>query len=292
MDSFKIFNLLLINLKNWRRFLITVLLGLSLNLGFNLDLTAQVSPAQLVQQAQQQYQRGNSVSAIARLKQAEQIYQSQAQTLQQAQVLALVSLAQQQLGNWQLARANIDDSLTLISSIPSSSSKTQVLAQITNTQAHYLFVTGQYNEALADWQQAEQLYRQIEDRPGISGTLLDQAQALEKMGFYRRACDRIFIAFEQPDYSCSSLTENQISTVIQQAAMEAKPWQIDGLNSIGNSLLLMGKLSLAERFIQASHSIHSSLLSDSPTTKSQNSLEPRQYQQSDRATLKRARRLS
>ncbi|HEY9768045.1 MAG TPA: hypothetical protein V6C71_05990 [Coleofasciculaceae cyanobacterium] len=191
-------------MKNWRRFFITVLLGLSFNLGFNLDLTAQVPPSQLVQQAQQQYQRGNSVGAIAQLKQAEQIYQTQEQTLQQAQVLALISLAQQQLGNWQLARANIDDSLTLISSIPSSSSKTQVLAQIRNTQAHYLLDTGQYNEALADWQQAEQLYRQIEDRPGISGTLLAQAQALEKMGFYRRACERIFVVFEQPDYSCLS----------------------------------------------------------------------------------------
>ncbi|MGF1588485.1 MAG: CHAT domain-containing protein [Pleurocapsa sp.] len=267
MDSFKIFNLLLVKLKNWRRFLITVLLSLSLTLGFNLDLTAQVSPSQLVQQAQQQYQRGNSVGAIALLKQAEQIYRSQEQTLQQAQVLALISLSQQQLGNWQLARANLDNSLTLISSIPASSSKTQVLAQISNTQAHYLLDTGQYNEALANWQQAEQLYRQIKDRPGISGTLLDQAQALEKMGFYRRACDRIFIAFEQPDYSCSRLTKSQISTVIQRATMEAQPWQVDGLNSIGNSLLLMGKLSLAERFIQASHSIHSSLLSDSPTTK-------------------------
>lgn len=254
-------------MKNWRRFLITVLLSLSLTLGFNLNLTAQVSPAQLVQQAQQQYQHGNSVGAIALLKQAEQIYQSQAQTLPQAQVLALISLAQQQLGNWQLARVNLDDSLALISSIPPSSSKTQVLAQIRNTQAHYLFDTGQYNEALTDWQQAEQLYRQIKDRPGISGTLLDQAQALENMGFYRRACDRILIAFEQPDYSCSRLTENQISTVMQQAETEAQPWQVEGLNSIGNSLLLMGKLSLAKRFIQASHSIHSSLLNDSPTTK-------------------------
>ncbi len=257
---------LLIKLKNWRRFLMIILVSLSLTLGFNLSLTAQVSPAQLVQQAQQQYQLGNSVGAIALLKQAQQIYRSQDQTLPQAQVLALISLAQQQLGNWQFARENLDDSLALINSTPSNRSKTQVLAQIKNTQGHYLFNTGKPQAALADWQAAEQLYRQIQDRPGISGTLLDQAQALEKMGFYRRACDRILAAFEQPD-SCSSLTKNQISTVIQQAQAEAQPWQVEGLNSIGNSLLLMGKLSLAERFIQASQIINSNLLGDSPTTK-------------------------
>ncbi|HEY9768044.1 MAG TPA: hypothetical protein V6C71_05985 [Coleofasciculaceae cyanobacterium] len=54
----------------------------------------------------------------------------------------------------------------------------------------------------------------------------------------------------------------------------------------------MGKLSLAQRFIQASHSINSSLLSDSPTTKAKILLSLGNINKCDRATLKRATRLS
>lgn len=250
-------------MKNWGQFIITVLLSLSLILGFKLKLTAQISPPQLVQQAQGQYQQGNSAAAIQLLEQAKQIYQSQNQRLQQAQVHALISLAQQQVGNWKIARQNIDASLALIDVVPSSTSKTQVLAQIWNTKGHYQFATGQYSEALSEWQQAEKLYHQINDRLGISGTILDQAEALAKMGFYQRSCDRALQVLKQSEYRCKNLTESQISTIMEQVQTEPKSWQISGLNSIANSMLLMGKLSIAEIFIKASYSLESSLPTDS-----------------------------
>lgn len=252
-------------MKSHQRFIVTIVLCISLILGFDLNLTAQVSPDKLVQQAQRQYQLGKSAPAIQLLEEARKIYQSQSKPLSQAQAIALTALVQQQTGDWELARQNIDASLTLIDAVPSSTSKTQVLAQIWNIKGHYLFATGKHNQALANWQQAEQLYRQINDRLGISGTILDQAEALVKMGFYRRSCDRVLAAFEQLDYSCNDLTNEQITSIIEQTEDKAEPWQVNGLNSLGNSLLLMGKFSTAQRFIEASQILDANLFSSSST---------------------------
>jgi CHAT domain-containing protein len=254
-------------MKNWRQFIVCVWLSLILVLGLKLNLAAQGSPSQLVQQAQQQYQLGKSVQALELLNQAGKIYQSQGQVLPQAQIWALTSLAQQQQGNWQLARAYLERSWTAIASIPASSVKTQVEAQIWNSQGHYSFATGQYSQALSDWQQAEQLYRQFEDPMGIAGTRLSQGEALGKMGFHRRACDRALKLFTSvPESGCKSLTTEQITTIIKQAQGQAKPWLVEGLNSVGNSLLSMGQLDFAQRFIQASD--HASLVRFlAPTTK-------------------------
>ncbi|MGL5834809.1 MAG: CHAT domain-containing protein [Waterburya sp.] len=255
--------------KNWRRLIVCVWLSLILVLGFKLNLAAQVSPSALVQQAQQQYQLGNSVQALELLVQAEEIYQSQGQVLPQAQVWALTSLAQQQQGKWQLAQANLERSWEAIASVAASPEKTQVQAQIWNTQGHYSFATGQYSQALSNWQQAEKRYRQLEDPIGIAGTGLSQGEALGKMGFHRRACDRalkLFTSESEPEFRCKSLTTEQITTIIQQAQGQ-QPWLVEGLNSVGNSLLSMGQLNFAQRFILASDHSARDLPFLAPTTK-------------------------
>jgi CHAT domain-containing protein len=251
-------------MKSYWQFLIITILGLILSLGFSLTLKAQVLPAQLVQQAQQYYQVGEFEESINLLEQANQIYQNQKQTLQQAQVLSLTSLPQQQLNNWEAARQNIAASRRIIVSIAPSNSKSQVLAQIWHIEAHFQFLTGHEQQALEDWKQAEKLYRQIGDRLGIAGTLLNQAQALVKMGFYRRAGNSVLAGFNYPDYDCENLTVFQIQTIIKQATKKAYSWQVEGLNSLGNSLLLMGKLSQAQALIEASQKINSNSPQSSP----------------------------
>lgn len=251
-------------MKSWRRFLITFLLSLSLIVGFNLKVTAEVNPAQLVDQAQQQYHQGKSVPAIRLLEQAETIYQNQNQILQQAQVSALISLAQQQLGNWQLALQNIEKSFTLVDQVLPSNGKIQALAQIWNAKAHYQHATGQYKQALSDWRQAEKLYRQLNDSLGIAGTMIAQGEAFTKMGFHRRSCNRILEAFAQPEYRCLILTDSQINTIIGQAQHNMESWQVAGLNSMGNSLLSMGRLVRGEKLIQASYGLASRVPDFSP----------------------------
>ncbi|NJL52880.1 MAG: hypothetical protein HC930_12910 [Hydrococcus sp. SU_1_0] len=112
-------------MKSWWRWIAVILLTMTLVLGLRTNLSAQGSPSWLVQQAQQQYQLGKSVQALELLAQAGKIYQSQQQLLPQAEVWALTSLVQQQQGYWKLARTNLQRSLAVIDTVPSSPDKIQ-----------------------------------------------------------------------------------------------------------------------------------------------------------------------
>ncbi len=273
-------------MKRWWKFLIIFWLGIVLILLLNQSLMAQqcdrkncrldnisenkgliqaqILPSQLVRQAQKLYQMGEFKRSLQLLEQANQLYQGETKYLQQAQIYSLMSLAQQQLDNWDLAENKIVDSFALLEKTAPSSSKNQVLAQIWHTKGHFEFGRGKNRQALEDWKKAEQLYRLIEDRLGVSGSLLNQAKALEKMGFYPRSCDRILAAFERQKNDCDNLTLAEIEKIISRVKIEAQPWQIEGLNQLSNILLLKGKLSQAETIITANQAINSSLPYISP----------------------------
>jgi len=241
--------------KRWQKLLTIIFLGLTISLGWNKILHAQILPAQLVQQAQELYQAGKFSQSINRLKRAEIVYQNQKKYLQQVQVLSLTSLSQQHLGQWQAAQKNLENGFDLLESVSDSRAKAQVLAQIWNVSGHYQYGKGNSRKALEDWQQGEKLYRQLNDTLGINGSLLDQAQALEKMGFYRRSCNYVLEALNHPDYDCENLTPPQLNDVVKSESSEALSWQIAGLSSLSNSLLLMGKLSYAQIVLEAVESI-------------------------------------
>lgn len=60
-------------------------------------------------------------------------------------------------------------------------------AQQLNTQGQQALTAGQPEAALDYWQQAEDQYQNANDQLGIWGSQLNQAKALQTLGFYRRA---------------------------------------------------------------------------------------------------------
>lgn len=60
-------------------------------------------------------------------------------------------------------------------------------AQRLNQQGVALLAAGKPEQALAIWKQSHQLYAQINDAQGTIGTNINQAQALQALGFYRQA---------------------------------------------------------------------------------------------------------
>jgi tetratricopeptide (TPR) repeat protein len=60
-------------------------------------------------------------------------------------------------------------------------------AQTLNQRGAEFLAAGKPDKALADWQAAHKLYTQIKDPQGIIGTKINQAQALQSLGFYRQA---------------------------------------------------------------------------------------------------------
>ncbi|HEY9908085.1 MAG TPA: CHAT domain-containing protein, partial [Thermosynechococcaceae cyanobacterium] len=116
-------------------------------------------------------------------------------------------------------------------------------AQALNLQGQQQFESGDSQNALESWQQAEALYRQSGNQQGAIGTRLNQAKALQNLGFYRRAnslLEQILLALRsQPD---STLKANALLTY-------------------GNSLRLTGDLEASQRLLEESLAIAQGLQS-------------------------------
>ncbi|MBE9029038.1 CHAT domain-containing protein [filamentous cyanobacterium LEGE 11480] len=136
-----------------------------------------------LQTAQQQYQTAQ-YDAAARSIQATmpRLIDSQ-----RAQALNLLSLTYQKLGRWQAAQSALDRSIQLIQ----QTAPLALQAQLLNTQGQLSLATGKAEVALERWQAATSLYQQSGDRAGAIGSQINQAQALQELGFYRRAADQL-----------------------------------------------------------------------------------------------------
>uniref|UniRef100_A0A0C1QWD2 CHAT domain-containing protein n=1 Tax=Tolypothrix bouteillei VB521301 TaxID=1479485 RepID=A0A0C1QWD2_9CYAN len=159
----------------------------------------QQSAIALMQAGKKNYEEGLFAEATKTLQQAVQIYAATGETLNQAQALSFASLAQHKLGQFQAAENSIHNSLSLLKSLPERKDTIQVRALTLNAQAHLQLAKGNAETALESWQNAEKLYRQIRDRLGILGSLLNQALALQVLGLSRRA-DRTIAQVEQEIY--------------------------------------------------------------------------------------------
>jgi CHAT domain-containing protein len=115
---------------------------------------------------------------------------------EQAIAYAQIAIAHNELGEWQAAIQNIETSLqlidapTVVQALPPSEHKL-ALAQILNVQGTLQLEHGKPDEAIATWQQAKQLYQEIDDPLGITIATINQAKALQAMGLYRRASNTL-----------------------------------------------------------------------------------------------------
>ncbi|MFQ4141946.1 hypothetical protein [Chlorogloeopsis sp. ULAP02] len=160
---------------------------LSLQIHWFIPVYAQTSTARLVQTAKKSYDAGQFFQAAQTLKQAAQEYATKNSPLHQAQALSLLSLTYQKLGQWQAAQNAIVQSLTILKSASRQPKHSQILAQVLNAQGHLQLATGQLESALETWKRAETAYRQAKDSVGVIGCRISQAQAMQSLGFYRRA---------------------------------------------------------------------------------------------------------
>lgn len=132
-----------------------------------------------------------------------------------------VASAQQHLSHWDQADAAVEQSLTLLQR--ADQTDPILWAQTLNTRAGLLLShAGQIETALELWQQAEVYYQQADDTAGALGAQINQAQALQNLGFYRRA-------------------KQQLETVIQQLkTMPDSRLKVTALRSLGQALQLIG----------------------------------------------------
>ena len=209
----------------------------------------------LLQQGKALYAAGRLTEAAQILQQAAQAYQQQGDTLRQAMTLSNLALVYQKSGLLSEATQAINDSLKLLDNDLADDGlegdRLQVLAQTVEIQGSLQFEQGQPEPALVTWQKAEALYRQINDSrqsndsreannshetndSGIVRSQINQAQALQVMGFYRRAL--------------TLLTELS-QTLQSQPDSVAKA--VD-LRSLGEALQFTGDLTESRQVLQTS----------------------------------------
>lgn len=114
-----------------------------------------------------------------------------------------------------------------------------------------LLEQGLAQKAFDAWKKAEEIYRKIGNNDkGIIGSQLNQGQALEEMGFYRKSCALVLIAFYVPGIDkCDELNLEKIEGVINLIRVNSEPLNWMGLESLGNKLRLLGKLEESERVL-------------------------------------------
>ena len=235
----------------WRSIIIG-LLGLLLSLTLGNSVSSETQVTDLVREARQHYQQGEFQSSLKILQQIAARLTKDRRILQRSQIQSLISLNQQQLGEWKQAQKAIDFGLALIATESETIEKQQIKGQIWNAQGHLHLRKGQFEKALTSWNKAETFYKKINDDLGFRGIQLARTQALEKLGFYRRACNNVLAVLDKDNYDCQQLNSDDLKFILNSVEQQNSPLKIASLSKLANSLMLLGKLEQAKQTIQQS----------------------------------------
>lgn len=143
------------------------------------------SPARLslLDRGQQLYKAQQFAAAIQVWQQAAAEFAQTRQTRLLALTENYLAIAYQQLGQWDAAETALNRALNASKTL----GDTALEARILNAKGTLYFKRGNPEAALETWQQAEVFYRNSNDTEGIITAQINQAQALQSMGLYRRA---------------------------------------------------------------------------------------------------------
>ncbi|QIR40894.1 CHAT domain-containing protein [Tolypothrix sp. PCC 7910] len=204
----------------------------SVEVSANSILNASASTNQL-EEGRNLYRLGQFTEAVKVWQTAAQHYHRQGDRLNEALSLSYLSLAQQELNQWTVASQSIEQSVKLLQTL-SPPADAIVWAQILNTRGNLQLHTGKAEVALESWQQAQKFYEQAGDQIGNLGSQINQAQALQSLGFYRRS-------------------KQQLETLTQKlSAMPDSEVKVSGLRSLGLALQMIGDSGKSQQILEQS----------------------------------------
>ncbi len=208
-----------------------------------LATTPAVNPMQpytLVQQSQALYQAGKFVEAVELLKKAAVEFKGANDKLNEAMALSNLSLAYQQLGQWQEATEAIIQSINLLQIIKNPGSdqeKAQIFAQALDVRGGLELARGQTEAALGSWQEGAKIYQQLNDTSALIRNRINQAQAMQVLGNYLQAHKTLI--------SVQEILQKQSNSALKAA----------GLNSLGNVLRTLGYLNKSQEILAESYAV-------------------------------------
>ena len=207
----------------------------------------QTNPSRLVREAKELYRSQQYQSALPLWKSAAEGYKKIGDNLNQAIALSNLSLTHQQLGQWEDARNAIANSLKLLETEPDD---LLVLAQTLDIKGKLERETGNPAEAVDSWQQAAKIYQQLNNDAAITQNNLNQAQALQDLGLYPRACKRVLNTLSWDNIATcpqlSLLTTAELNTKLKPLTAKPNLTNVSALRNLGNLLLIIGQPQQSE----------------------------------------------
>lgn len=184
------------------------------------EMVAQQSttPEALDQEGQRLYAAQRYSEAIAPLQHAIAGYAQQGKLFQQAMALRNLALVYQALGNWEAADQTLTQGFDQLPTI-SEPDRPVVEARLLDLQGLVQLHQGQLEQALTTWEASSAIYQRLNDQDGLLRSQVNQAQALQSLGFYRRAIATLTPLTEQlqqqPDSPTKAVAFRSLGDALQ-----------------------------------------------------------------------------
>ncbi len=130
-------------------------------------------------------------------QQAVNYFEQKQDVLNQVMALSNLSLTQQKQGALSTSEKTIYSALEILDSLPQTNTQKRILANSLDIKGSIERSQGKAELALSTWQQAEEIYRELISDHSIMSNQINQAQALQDLGHYRRANKLLGIVVEE-----------------------------------------------------------------------------------------------
>ncbi|NEQ96147.1 MAG: CHAT domain-containing protein [Cyanothece sp. SIO2G6] len=199
------------------------------------SLVAEAGSSQ-VESGQRLYESGQFAAAIEVLEQAVESATQSGDTEVHIQALRNLALVYQQLRQFDAANRAINTARSILDAAPFLQQAT-LQGSVLDVQGGIQFSQGQADAALQTWTEAAEIYDAIGNDAAALQNQINQAQALQKLGFYRRA-----IALLSP-------------ITAQLQTQPDSPAQAIALRSLGDALRFVGDLDQSHTVLETSGAI-------------------------------------
>lgn len=213
---------------------------------------------QLANKAVKLYESGRFEEAATAWKQTANVFAARGDKSNQAMALSNLSLTYQQLGQWDKATKAIEDGLALLKTPLQGKEELKILAQSLEIQGYLQRELGQTADALNTWQQATKIYSQINDQEKLVQSKMNQAQAMQDLGLYPRACSTVLEVLNQEMgvRSCqelNQLTQDELTKKLQVITLQAPSLRrVVSLRSLGELVRVGGQLEQSQLILETS----------------------------------------